>query len=362
MAARQEQYSQLVIQLKLSDPEYASLTTVDPPALDEVQALLDADTTLLSFVVGTDFTLIYVVTRDQIVAREVPIGDAGLRAMVGEREFAQPRGAVDGLSQLASALLDPVRDNITTAKLGIIPHGVLHYVPFAALPYADRVLGDAFLLFSLPSASTLPFVESKRHRTEPGARLALSPDLKEGVSPLPFADQEARFVAQLFGTQPLLDTAASEAAVKRESGQIEVLHVASHGEYNPRNPLFSRVLLQPGEGEDGSLEVHEVYGLDLPRARLVVLSACETNLGEQSRGDEVVGLTRAFIYAGAPTVVSSLWTVNDRATSLFMGAFYEALQSGDAPAMATRQAQARVREEYSHPYYWASFVLTGAPD
>ena len=126
-------------------------------------------------------------------------------------------------------------------------------------------------------------------------------------------------------------------------------------------PLFSRILLSPDGRNDGSLDVAEVYGLDLARTDLVVLSACETQLGAQSRGDDIVGLSRAFIYAGTPSVVGSLWSVNDRATAVLMTALYQRLAEGMNKAEALQAAQAETRARFPHPYYWAAFVLTGDP-
>jgi CHAT domain-containing protein len=119
------------------------------------------------------------------------------------------------------------------------------------------------------------------------------------------------------------------------------------------------VLLVPGGGEDGRLEVREVFGLDL-HAKLVVLSACETGLGKLSRGDEVVGLQRAFLYAGTPAVVTTLWKVDDKATYDLIRAFYAKLESA-GPVEALRQAQLETMTTYPHPYQWAAFNLTGAP-
>jgi CHAT domain-containing protein len=107
--------------------------------------------------------------------------------------------------------------------------------------------------------------------------------------------------------------------------------------------------------------VQDVYGLNLASADLVVLSACETQLGARSRGDDVVGLNRAFLYAGAPSVIASLWSVNDQATAVLMAAFYRELRAGASKAVALQRAQAETRALYPHPYYWAAFVLTGDP-
>ncbi len=120
-------------------------------------------------------------------------------------------------------------------------------------------------------------------------------------------------------------------------------------------------VLSSDKENDGVLEVHEVYEMDLTQTDLVVLSACETKLGKRSRGDDIIGLNRAFIYAGASSVIATLWKVNDRATKDFMIAFYKQLKHGKSKAEALRTAQRKIRATYPHPYYWAGFVLTGDP-
>jgi CHAT domain-containing protein len=140
---------------------------------------------------------------------------------------------------------------------------------------------------------------------------------------------------------------------------VGLIHFATHGELNEKDPLSSAVLLVPGGGEDGRLEVREVFGLDL-QARLVVLSACETGLGKLSRGDELVGLQRAFLYAGTPAVVTTLWKVDDRASYELVRAFYQRLDSA-GPLEALRQAQLETQRLFPHPFSWAAFGLTGVP-
>ena len=125
------------------------------------------------------------------------------------------------------------------------------------------------------------------------------------------------------------------------------------------DPLSSALLLVPGGGEDGRLEVRELFGLDL-HARLVVLSACETGLGALSRGDELVGLQRAFLYAGTPAVITTLWKVDDRASYELMRAFYDRL-SGLGATEALRQAQRETMRTFPHPFAWAAFGLAGLP-
>jgi CHAT domain-containing protein len=155
----------------------------------------------------------------------------------------------------------------------------------------------------------------------------------------------------------------SKADFLKQAGDYDIIHVAAHAEFNPSTPLFSRILLGPdGKGEEGGgLAVREIYDLDLSRTGLVVLSACETQLGPYSEGDDIVGLTRAFVYAGTPSVVASLWTVDDESAARLMEAFYASLKRGASKASALRVAQAEVRKKYPHPYYWAGFVLNGDP-
>jgi len=137
--------------------------------------------------------------------------------------------------------------------------------------------------------------------------------------------------------------------------------LAAHGIYDPLNPLYTRIELAPDAANDGHLEVHEVLALNLSNANLIVLSGSEAYIGQQSRGDEIIGLTQAFLYAGAPSVITSLWNVDDRATGGLMQSFYQYWQEDLTIAEALRQAQIEIlsNDEWRSPYYWASFNLTG---
>jgi CHAT domain-containing protein len=198
----------------------------------------------------------------------------------------------------------------------------------------------------------------------------------------------AQAIAALYGVEPLIGAAATEGAVRAQTPSAKIIHLAAHGFYNPFAPLSSLIALtadpphtpnpksgpEPSGEEvqnlksyDGWLTVSEVYGLDLRQADLVVLSACETQLGEEglktelgvTAGDEVVGLTRAFFFAGTPTVVASLWKVDDEATGELMERFYTHLKAGVSKAEALRQAQLETMAEYPDPYSWAAFVMSG---
>jgi CHAT domain-containing protein len=212
----------------------------------------------------------------------------------------------------------------------------------------------------LPSVSALPFIRANAQARGWSALFIGNPATgNTQLDSLPYAEKEVQWIADLYGVSPLIGSVATESQIKEQVSKAGIVHLAAHGIYNPIAPLYSSIALASDEKNDGLLEVHEIYGLDLRKTNLVVLSACETQLGELSSGDELVGLTRAFFFAGTPTVVASLWSVNDAATSILMERFYTHMRAGLGKAEALRQAQIDVRAKYPNPYYWAGFVLSG---
>jgi tetratricopeptide (TPR) repeat protein len=371
-------------------------------SVSQVQALLDEQTTLLSYFVLEEQTLVFLLSRNQFEVVELPLSSEQLtnhvsrfRDALALRQAQATRSVAQDLYQL---LLAPLADRLDTPRLMIIPHGALHYLPFAALlnPNTGEYLIQRHSLVTLPGASTLPFITTADRRlpsvkppggtaeAEQGEASASSPPHllaspliignptpgdfdataslateRAGLAPLPFAEKEAEAIAKLYGVEPLLKEAATESAVRTQVAQAGILHLAAHGSYNPVAPLSSLIALAPDGENDGWLTVGEVYGLQLAQTDLVVLSACQSQLGELSQGDELVGLTRAFLFAGTPTVVASLWNVDDAATGLLMERFYTHLKAGVGKAQALRQAQLEVMADYPDPYYWAAFVMSG---
>jgi CHAT domain-containing protein len=317
---------------------------------------------MVSYFVTADKTLAFLVGSDYFHAVEIPVKEADLRATIEWfRSFAslddsQPQS----LEQLYAWLIAPIRPYIKTAQVIIVPYGPLHYVPFAALTDGREYFSDEHAIYYLPSASILP---SLRGRIGRGGQPILSVAQSDapGFPSLRHVDEEARSVAKLYHAQPLLTGRATRAEFLKRASAYNVLHIAAHAQLNATNPLFSRILLPSGGREGGAVEVREIFGMNLNRTDLVALSACETHLGKQSTGDDIVGLNRAFIYAGASSVIASLWIVDDEATSLLMKTFYGHLKQGMSKAEALRAAQITTRRKYPHPYYWAAFVLTGDP-
>jgi CHAT domain-containing protein/Tfp pilus assembly protein PilF len=365
-AEAQSDYATLLVRLKLANPEYAALVSVNTLSLQEVQQqALDEQTTLIEYFVpdppergGPTRAVAWVIDRDHFTMIQLPVTSSQLenqityiRDLIARRDSVQSQEA-----ELYRSLFAPLAPHVRHRNLIIVPHGVLHSLPFAALwdEKGQRYLGDSYALSYAPSATILKFAREKKAQAVGPIVVAGNPD-----GSLTAAASEAQTVARLYGGEPLLGRAATEGAVVARAGQAGILHLAVHASLNSINPLFSRVELAPDGDHDGNLEMHEVFGLDLSKTGLVVLSACSTQRGKLSAGDELAGLTRAFLYAGTPAVISSLWEVSDESTSVFMESFYTHLRKGAGRAESLRLAQMETRERFPHPYEWAAFVLTG---
>ena len=242
--------------------------------------------------------------------------------------------------------------------LTVVPHGILHYVPFGALHDGQKYLIENAGLRVMPSASVLAFLKTNKV-SKPGQLLAFgNPDLGDAKLDLPNAEKEAITVSSMLpGSKVLTRKDASKAALKDYGNGFAILHFATHGEFSADSPLSSGLLLSKTATDDGRLTVSDLYGMRLD-TDLVTLSACETGLGKVANGDDVVGLTRGFLFAGARSIVSSLWQVDDAATEKLMISFYKHMGRTDRRE-ALRMAQLETMKTYQHPFYWAAFQITG---
>lgn len=369
LATRQQDYLSLIARLKRQSPQAADLTTVAPEPLDALQSRLDAQTTLVEYFVLKDRVLAFVVTRNTFTTQALPITREALAEAVdsfyeydieGYKTPILDSTHPNSLKQLWTALIEPLQPYLTTEHLTLVPHGRLHYVPFAALSDGQQYLIDRYQLSLLPSANVLRFLKSPTLANgRPGA--ANPAIFGNPTLDLPFAKEEAEAIADLYGIRPLIGREATEAALRDRASQAEILHLATHGEYDVANPLFSKILFADvPDSRDGQLEVHEIYELDLrTQTQLVVLSACKTQIGEASDGDEIIGLSRAFLYAGTPNVIATLWPIDDLATAELMRQFHQFLQQGMPYTEALQRSQQAMKEYHPHPYFWAAFGLTG---
>jgi CHAT domain-containing protein len=367
LAALQKEYSDLLVEIKAANPELADAVSVDPMPLAEVQAMLDDRVALVEFFFAKDRLVCWVVDRSQSRAVTTPLDRTRLNeSLVQFRKAIQKRASTESFSrELYDLLIKPIEALLTNAaQLVIVPHGILHYLPFPALQKADGTyLIDHYAMALAPSATAFGFCHRKSAKTQESYRvLALgNPDVGNPRLDLPFAEKEIKSLEQTFGeVQSYTRQQATQSALIAAAGEADLIHFSCHGVYDDRNPLFSALLLAPdATSPDGRLEAHEIFTLKL-NTSLVMLSACETGLARVTAGDEVIGLARSFIFAGAPSLIASLWTVDDLATAITVKRFYRYLKSGMSKAAALREAQQFVRDNHNrHPAYWASFGLTG---
>ncbi len=261
------------------------------------------------------------------------------------------RNARGILAALYRALLAPVAPQLAGARrLKVIPYGPTHAVPFHALYDGRRHLLESLEVSVCPSSNLLRLCTGRQHD---GGLDSLVVAYSDGGR-LSFVPTEARIVAQLLPGELYLEEAATRAAFIAAAPRHGVLHLAAHGEARLDNPAFAHLKLA-----DGQLSTIDVFNLELNGA-LVTLSACETGRGLVTAGDELMGLSRGFLFAGASTLVQSLWRVEDGSTGQLMEGFYRALCGGWRKGAALRQAQLALLDGFSaHPYHWAPFQIIG---
>ena len=355
-------------QLRIQAPQLASLVTSGGIEAAQMAVALGPKETLVGFF-GSGKNLVgYTVSGAEI--RLYPLDAQGLEDDVAEfvQSIKKRRRQTRELAEvLYKRLLRPMQASIAGRDLLIVPHGSLHYVPFAALHDGERYLVQGRALRYLPSAMLLGLLP---HQGTAGAKAAGAPvqrllilgnpDLGKAELDLPASQEEAQALQGLFATNSelFIRKAATESLIKERAFDFSHIHVASHGEFSADAPLDSRLRLAADAKNDGVLSVSEIYGLRL-NAQVVMLSACETGLGRVSSGDDVVGLTRGFLYAGAQNVVGSLWEVDDDATSALSQAMYDGLKKGLPVAKALALAQEQLLAKKPHPFFWAAFLDSG---
>jgi CHAT domain-containing protein len=373
----QDQYADLLLQLRERAPRHAEVVASKVASWRQVSQRLTPEQAFITYLVGDSTTLAFIITRDTLTSVDLAVGQRELARLIELNRGTLDRGKADmpwrgPLRSLDEFLITPLEESGALrgkSELVIAPHAELHYLPFAALLSAGsqpRYLAERYRIAVTPSASVwIALGERTTERARAGTiALAPRPDA------LPASRNEVAAVARLVGrdARVRIGPMAREDGFKREASEQRVIHLATYGVLNKNNPLFSFVELTAGGGDDGRLEVHEVFGLRLS-ADLVVLSACQTGLGSGALadvppGDDWVGLTRAFLHAGAGAVVATLWQVDDWATAVMMERFYQAMAGGAEPVRALAEAQQAMAKDpaTAHPWYWAGFVIAKGSD
>jgi CHAT domain-containing protein/Tfp pilus assembly protein PilF len=388
LGRRWDELDRVRAELRAGDPRYAALTQPRRWNAAEIQhELLGRDTLLLEYRLGEKRSFLWAVTPDSLKSFELP-GRAEIERVTRQafdllarsRSRTAEISARRPLAELSRLLLAPVAPLLPGKRLLVVGDGVLQSLPFAALPepeFPGIEPGEPLIagheIVALPSVSVLGEIrrEVAGRASAPKMLWVLAhPDFGGRFLPLPYTRQEAAAILKLAPAperSEVLDREASRAAVLGGAlGDYRFLHFATHGSFAVTDPGGGRLVLAQvdprGRPEpNGFLYLADIYELDL-RADLVVLSACQSALGREVRGEGMMGMTRGFFYAGAERVLVSLWNVNDQVTVELMRHFYRGiLKGGLSPAAALRAAQNAIRsqERWRAPYYWAGFTLQG---
>src|SRR3989338_8071472 len=323
LETRLGKYRDLVIGIKRENPDFASLITVSPLKSDEIKALIPQDGTLLEYYLSNDRLLIWAIDSREIHIAVVPVSRDAVIGKVREYRDKVIQLKNEELKKVSAELFDilikPVKPYIKGKRLCIVPFDVLHYLPFQALWNGEKYLIEEYSLFYLPSASVMKFTFDKRR--EKGEKLIAfgNPDLGNPALDLPFAQKEVEKISAFYKEPTVFYRKdANEDIAKRKPAGFDIIHFASHAEFSDIDPMYSNIRLAKGENEDGRFETAEVFSLNI-KPYLVVLSACKTGVSVVTSGDEIIGMNRAWIYAGTPSVISSLWSVSDISPSCLTG-------------------------------------------
>ena len=391
-----------VVGSRIDRSRYDALPPAEPLTTAEIQRqVLDPGTVLLEFALGDDHSWLWAVTPATVTSIALPPRrdiDALARRTYAQLSVAAAGG--DAAAALSRAILGGVANQLRTTwrgkRLVIVPSGSLASVPFAALPvpgaHEATSLAAGHEVVMAPSASVIAALRadaSRRPHADGGVaviadpvfdaddprvpvrRAATSTGARHSPAParLSFSQQEAAAIAALAPRGSVFTATGFQATRAAVLGGAlagrRIVHIATHGVVDNSRPDRSALILslvdRSGAPLDGYVRQRDIYGMHLD-ADLVVLSACQTALGREMRGEGLIGMTRAFMYAGTPRVVASLWEVGDRATAELMTRFYEALLRRHLTAAAAlREAQLEMAHDprWSSPYYWAGFVLHG---
>ncbi len=352
--------------LQTVDRDFASLQTANTISAKEIQNAIPDDTLLLEFYAARNTFYVCLISQKQL--RIIPVSDVlpvreKLRLLqlqlakfrLGEdyvRALEKPllRATQAHLEELYSLLIAPVRGQLDARHLVIVPHSFLHYLPFHALSDGTRYLIDDFTISYAPSGSIFALCQQKSMARWGAESLVMA----VADARAPHIEEEGRFVAEAIGPAHLfLGDDATHARLKTFGPQSRFIHIATHGYFRQDNPMFSSLRLG-----DSLLSLFDLYQLQL-NAELVTLSGCGTGMNVVIGGDELIGLVRGLLYAGAQTLMVSLWEVHDQSTAEFMRDFYTSYKLNANKASALRTALINLRQKRPHPYYWAAFALVG---
>jgi CHAT domain-containing protein/predicted negative regulator of RcsB-dependent stress response len=361
----QSEYENILKSLKLNNPSYSEMVSPQPVSISDLQKKLDPYSASLVYWISDNRIIMWLVNSTGVTGASVNIDSRSLSHLVEQTRNAIESNSTElsdsGLKQLYQYLIQPFEERLSGIKnLIVIPNGALHFIPFQALRDLNGVyLVEQFNIIYAPSAGIYilchdrPVVKGSEFMG-----LALADVSLSGRQGLPGTADELKKILTLFPKGlSAFGSECTETFAKKNAARYDFIHFATHGSYNFNQPLYSCLLFPQGPDDDGRLNVYEVLEMKL-NAKLVTLSACETGLGNIDQGDELIGLSRSFLFAGSSAVIVSLWAVADYPTSMLMSSFYSYLKTHSAEEALTL-AQRDILKVYPQPLYWSPFILIG---
>ncbi len=338
-----------------------------PMEISAIQRFLPDDGILLEYFLLPDEVLCFVISRStfDMISKPIPRNDLHgeverFVGMLGEGldKEGDQRFLRSSRKLYQWLMLDaPVIAGVEARQIIVVPHSFLHTVPFCALHSGEQWLVERYVLSTVPSSSE-SFLTGRGDRQPKNQKVLFVHNSRDDLS---YSERERRIVQWY---HPSLSSTEKEGEFKEKAGDFDVIHIATHGRLYPSDPMATYLSLLPDRGDDGHLTVKEIARMKL-RSHLVVLSACSSGVGKVLKGDDVIGLTGAFLSTGSASVLATLWDIDDGAASTFMRLYYHYLQETDS-ARALRMAQLdliggkRVGVKgYGHPFCWAPFFLSG---
>lgn len=354
----QEAYSDILDSLKTQNEELHSLLRAESPGLQEIRHLLDPNTTLFCYYIAHQSFYVWVVNRDHFrmirVAKnrdEVAALVFALRKAIRRRDKKQ----TEILSEKAYTLfLKPVIGLVSGDRIGFVPHDVLHYLPFAAMGNKRDFIAEAFAVFDLPQAGALKYTLKKQ--PPKGIRILAWADKKANLT---FVQDEIQAIRKSFPrTDIILAGDAAKGIINNTAGDYDFIHFAARAMIKPDEPMLSGFSGSPEGVNPASLNLEDVFRWQFS-GHGVVVSASHSEAGAVSNGSEIALFNRAFLYAGSPGLIKSLWRVESRARVIFMELLYKNLEKDLSMADALRQAQTEMIQIGFAPFDWAGYALTG---
>jgi CHAT domain-containing protein/Tfp pilus assembly protein PilF len=398
-------YIRLLSRIRDENPDIASLISLQPSRAEKIQKLLNEKSALIEYFLGDKQSVMFFVTKKEFNVYQLPSRveiEKSLKAYLKVLSTS-PKEKFWGVlaaKRIYRELLFPLgRTYAYIDDLIIVPDGVLYYLPFETLipDTSTSFSGKDYLIKKYkisytPSSSALMYLSKNSNDYErkkgllafgnPSYALKSSSKIKQKktyvdtlremylengfeFSPLPYSEKEIAEISKYFPKEKkdiyLEDEAKEETFKKVSLKDYQIVHFACHGFLAEEFPFRSALVLSMDEDpkEDGFLQVRELYNYRM-NANLIVLSACQTGRGKLVKGEGILGLPRVFFYSGVNSVLLALWKINDKSTSKFMDYFYQYLSLGNDKAQALQLAKLRmINSKFSHPFYWAAFVLNG---